>query len=50
MKITIALTKAEQAHLLDLLESARAEGSYYGPRAVYYARTDRLIRLLEEAK
>lgn len=42
------LTLAELNHLHTLLEEAKAEGSYYGPREQYYARTDRLIEWCEE--
>ncbi len=38
------LTIPELNHLLELLESRREEGSYFGPREQYYARTERLIQ------
>lgn len=37
------LTAPELNHLLELLESRRESGSYFGPRDQYYARTERLI-------
>lgn len=37
------LTLPELNHLQELLESRQEEGSYFGPREQYYARTARLI-------
>lgn len=42
------LTPPELSHLLELLESRRESGSYYGPREQYYARTERLIKWCQE--
>lgn len=46
-KVPRELTLAELRHLHTLLEEAKEEGSYYGPREQYYARTDRLIEWCE---
>lgn len=43
MKTPRKLTAPELNHLLELLESRQEEGSYFGPRDQYYARTERLI-------
>ena len=45
----MTLTTAQAAHLLTLLHNAAEEGSYYGNREQYYARTQSLIKLLGEA-
>jgi len=44
MKEPRKLTVPELNHLLELLESRKEEGSYFGPRDQYYARTERLIQ------
>jgi hypothetical protein len=46
-KFTVTLSSAEVGHLLTLLHECKEDGSYYGNRARYYARTDRLIDLLD---
>lgn len=43
MKQPRKLTIPEINHILELLESRKQEGSYFGPRDQYYARTERLI-------
>jgi hypothetical protein len=42
------LTVPELNHLLALLDAERESGSYAGPRAQYYARTERLITWCRE--
>lgn len=42
------LTLPELNHLSELLESRKEEGSYFGPRDQYYARTERLIEWCNE--
>lgn len=42
------LTVPELNHLLELLESRQEEGSYFGPREQYYARTKRLTEWCHE--
>lgn len=37
------LTLPELHHLVELLESRQENGSYFGPREQYYARTKRLL-------
>jgi len=52
-KITITLTLPEASHLLDLIHERHKDGSYYGRKDQYYARTKRLggmlIREMEKA-
>jgi hypothetical protein len=48
MKEPRKLTIPELNHLLELLESRKEEGSYFGPRDQYYARTERLIQWCNE--
>ena len=41
-----AFSRAELNHLINLLINAQVDGSYYGNRKQYYARTARLLALL----
>lgn len=43
---TVTLTTAQMAHLINLLQERAEDGSYYGNREQYYARTQSLIELL----
>jgi len=46
-KTLLELSQAEIRHILALLREAELEGSYYGNKAQYYARTKRLIELFD---
>lgn len=43
----ICLTWSELDHLLTLLRDAEVDGSYYGPKTVYWKRHERIKEKLE---
>lgn len=44
------LTVPELNHLVELLESRKEEGSYFGPHEQYHARTDRLLEWCKDQR
>lgn len=47
--IHLSLSRAEIDHLLNLLDAEYCNGDYYGNKAQYYARRDRIIAKLAKA-
>ena len=47
--MTIDLTAAEASHLLTLLNERIEDGTYYGNREQYYARSERIYRKIMDA-
>lgn len=45
--IDLTLTGPERRHLQTLLADAETEGSYYGPKAQYWARHKRIVEKLD---